>query len=210
MTDAIETISHDGCTIEIHPDFHPMNPREECDNLGTIWTQERRHKSPDDMPCGSNVFASIAQEFGGKAYPESMEKALDRECVWLPVWKYEHSGVAYRASASNPFFCPWDSGAVGYVFVRKADVRKEYGVKRITKAVREKALAVLQGEVEEYSRYANGEAYGFKIMDHNGDEIDSCWGFDDMAYCIEAAKEACPEWVPIKTGKDGQPVHVPR
>ena len=183
MSDAIETIEHNGFTIEIHPDFDPMNPRKECDNLGTFWTQERRYNSPDDMPCAS-IAESVAKEFGGKA-------SFRRDCLFLAVWKYEHSGVAYRAAESNPYHCPWDSGQVGYIFARKADIRKEYGVARITAAIREKALNVLKGEVEAYSKYANGEAYGYIVKDETGETVDSCRGFDDMEYCIEEAKSAC-------------------
>ncbi|WNL50818.1 hypothetical protein RPALISO_231 [Ruegeria phage RpAliso] len=190
--EAIETFTHNGKFIEIHVDSDAQhcNPRENS-NLGTFWTQERRRTSPDAMEAGRNVFSAVADKFGGIETAESNAKALDKACVWLPVWCYEHSGIAYRAAPANPFHCPWDSGQVGYVFVSREDVRKEYGVKRISAAVKAKALEVLKAEVEEYSKYANGECYGFRVLDEeDGEELDSCWGFLGFDYVKEAATEA--------------------
>ncbi|AWY09353.1 hypothetical protein vBRpoSV10_231 [Ruegeria phage vB_RpoS-V10] len=191
MFDAIETFDHAGFTVEICPDESPESPRTSCDNMGKLWTMESRYNSPDALPVRGNVFESIAETLGGVATYESNCKALDAKAVWLPVWKYEHSGCAYAAAAENPFHCPWDSGQAGVIFVTLEDVRKEYGVKRVTKAIRAKALAVLQAEVKAYSAYAAGEYYGFRVLDSEGEEVDSCWGFDDLEYCKETAKESC-------------------
>lgn len=189
---AIETFTHNGKYIEIVADDSGIceSPRE-CCNLGTFWTQERRSYSPDALEVSGNIFQSVSSLFGGIAEAESNAKALDRSCIWLPVWKYEHSGVMYRAAESNPFSCRWDSGQVGYIWVRKETVRAEYGVKRITPATRAKVLDVLKAEVETYSQWANGETYGFKIYDQeDGDELDSCWGFIGLDHVTESAKEA--------------------
>jgi hypothetical protein len=176
MSQAIETFKHNGNTIRIFPDFDgsAANPRD-CDNLGTFWTQDRRYNSPDALPVRGNIFESITNRFGGDGTAEGNAKALSRAAVWLPVWKYEHSGVAYAAAESNPFSCPWDSGQVGYIFVTREEVRKEFNVSRITPKVREKVLKALRGEVAEFSKWANGEVYGYTITDSEGDGVDSCW-----------------------------------
>ena len=153
---------------------------------------ERRYKSPDAMPVRGNVFESMAKTFNCAGHTDSIESALDRKAVWLPVWKYEHGAVAYAAATSNPFHCEWDSGQAGYVFVTLADVRKEYGVTRVTKAIRAKALEVLRQEVETYSQWANGEVYAYTVTDANGEETDSCGGFiGDAEYALAQAKECC-------------------
>ena len=36
-----------------------------------------------------------------------------------------------------------------------------------------------------FNQWANGDVWGFKIEDEQGNEIDSCWGF----YGIESARE---------------------
>ena len=189
--EAFETFTHNGKTVELHydQDGSTSNPRD-CDNLGTFWTQERRHNSPDKLPVRGNILESVVQEFGGSQDQTGIEKALDRGAIWLPVWKYEHSGCAYRAAKSNPFHCPWDSGQAGFIFAKKDAVRKEYGVSRITAKVRAKVLEVLKAEVETYGQWANGEVYGFIVKDTEGEEVDSCWGIIGREYVREAATEA--------------------
>lgn len=172
--EAIETFTHNGKTIEIIPDFDGShaNPRENC-NLGKFYGEHRRYASPDDLD-GDEVRRTIKS---GAA-------------IWLPVWMYDHSGTAYAAAESNPFHCPWDSGQFGVVYVTREDVRKEYGVKRISPQLKARVLDVLKAEVDEYGKWANGEVYGFRVLDEDGEEEDSCWGHIGLEWAIEAAKEA--------------------
>lgn len=79
--------------------------------------------------------------------------------------------------STKPFSCPWDSGQVGWIHVSLSKVREEYGVKRVTKKIREQAISMLEQEVEEYSQYLSGEIYGYVIEDKTGRLVDSCWGF---------------------------------
>ena len=68
--------------------------------------------------------------------------------------------------------------------------RDEWGVKRISKKIREKVFEVLQAEVKEYDYYLRGEVYGYEIT-KDGKDIDSCWGFigDPEDYMIPQAKK---------------------
>ena len=186
----IETFQHNGYTVAIQQDSDAETPRHDS-NLGTFWTMERNTNSPDPLTCRGNAFQSLADLLNCAGTWESIRKALDKQAVWFPVWKYEHSGVVYAAADSNPFSCPWDSGQAGVIFALKADVRKEYSVKRVDAATRAKAEKVLQGEVETYSQWANGEVYGYTVTDEAGEEVDSCWGFIGLDYAREEAKEAC-------------------
>ncbi|WP_131821653.1 hypothetical protein [Desulfofundulus australicus] len=82
--------------------------------------------------------------------------------------------------STKPFSCPWDSGQIGWIYVLKEKVREEYGVKRITKKVRDRVISVLKAEVEVYDRWLRGEVYGFTVYEiADGDiaSIDSCGGF---------------------------------
>jgi hypothetical protein len=65
---------------------------------------------------------------------------------------YEHRAVAV---STKPFSCPWDSGQIGFIFVSKEKLRKEYGVKRITASLVAKAVRILEAEVQEYNQYLN-------------------------------------------------------
>jgi hypothetical protein len=106
------------------------------------------------------------------------------QSLYLPLFLYDHSGITMK---TTPFSCQWDSSHVGWIYVTKENIRKEYGIKKITKKVKEMVYRILISEVEEYDQYLNGEVYGFIITDdETGEEIDSCWGF----YGEEAANEA--------------------
>ena len=80
---------------------------------------------------------------------------------------------------------------VGWIYVLKEDIKKEYG--KLTKENIDKALKVLVSEIEIYNQYLNCEVFGYEIVkkvqcEHCGniDEVilDSCWGF--FGYDMEA------------------------
>lgn len=172
---AIDTIKHNGHTIEIHHDMDCSSPRENC-NLGTILCVKHR---------SYNLGDKIAEV-------EEMQRILKdtKNYIALPVYMYEHGNVALSTSA---FSCQWDSGQLGIIYVEKSKVLKEYSVKRVSPKILKNVLACLKSEIEEYGKYINGECYGFIIRDASGREVDSCWGHIGMDWAIQSAKENCPE-----------------
>lgn len=169
MFDPIETFEHEGYTIEIHHDFDcgHESPRE-WGNLGTL----------------------AIMGYGGDEKPDRDNEPDPRHFIVLPVYRYEHSGVAYNTTG---FHCPWDSGQTGYIYVSKAKVRDEWGVKRISPQLREKVEGILRSEVEVFSQWANGEVYGFITKDEDGEEIDSCWGMYDDSVNFDYIRSAAVE-----------------
>lgn len=172
--------------LDIEQDEHGESPRE-WDNLGAMLTWEDRYSSPD-----KNTFSSfrdwvachcgaISEELMYEAnnsvhgYFTAVQKKLHHYgMIALPVYKFEHSGVAYNTKG---FSCPWDSGLVGLIFVEKDKVYKEYGCKKVTKKILDKVREVLSGEVETYSQWANGEVYMYQMETLDGDFVDSCGGY---------------------------------
>jgi len=133
-------------TFIVHFDQDSMNPRQEFDHLGTL----------------------AILGYGGDEAPDPHNPPHD--AILLPVYRYQHSGVAY---STTPFHCPWDSGQTGYIYVYRSTVRKEFNVKRISPKLHDRVLEILRSEVEEFSSWSNGEVYGFT----NNETDDSCWGF---------------------------------
>jgi hypothetical protein len=123
-------------------DPEPRNPREECVNFGTMACWHRRYRLGDEQP---------------EEYLRGISDA-----IVLPIYLYDHSDIAISTA---PFSCPWDSGQVGFISVSKAKVREEFGVKRITAKVREKAEEILRGEVKDYDKYLRGEVWAFEIKE---------------------------------------------
>lgn len=177
MFDALETRDVGEFTVKVvHDDTGAENPRQ-WSKLGTFFGFHNRYMSPDDAPDSDPHKARAIAERG------------DNIC--LPVWMYDHSGTCYRAAETNPFSCPWDSGCFGFIYMTRADARKEFGWKRITEERRQQVLQHFKAEVKEYSAWANGEVYGFIVEDSDGETVDSCWGFiGDSEYAMEAGIDA--------------------
>lgn len=161
-----------GKTLEIHTDEGSANNPRNWDNLGTMVCFHRRYNLGDKHDYDHNDYKGWSEMF------KAIEKNEDALII-LPLYLYDHSGITISTS---PFDCQWDSGQVGFIFVSKEKVRKEYNVKRISPKIAEKALSVLEGEVKTYDQYITGDVYGFKVINEEGDEEDSCWGFfgDDI------------------------------
>jgi hypothetical protein len=159
--EALHTLEHKGYTIEIHHDEGGESPRD-WDNTGIFVMFHNRYNFGD-----KHSFAS----------PDELEGYIERtNMVSLPVYMYEHSGITIR---TTPFGCEWDSGQIGYIFMSAAQAREC-----------ESPYAVLEGEIETLDSYIRGEVYGYKIIDADGIEMDSLWGFiGDMNYCISEAKD---------------------
>lgn len=166
-----------GKTVQVIYDMYPESPRE-WDNLGTMLTWTSRYSSPDDNPFKTPMDFSAA--------------ISDDKYIILPVYKYEHGQVAYSTVSfvGRAHHAEWDSGQVGWIYVSKAKVRREYGWHRITQSRQEFIKNLLKGEVEDYSCYANGAVYAYQIVDIFGDVLDFCGGFYDMDECLEEGKGA--------------------
>lgn len=166
-----EEFTHAGFSVSIHYMEDAESPRE-WDNLGTMICGHRRYNLGDEQIRDT----------------ENFQEELERRFLGgevLPLFLYDHSGLTL---STKPFSCPWDSGQVGVIAVTAADIRKEYGVKRITKQTREKVRTVLKQEVETYDQFLRGDVYGYVIENEQGEHIDSCWGFYGIEHVTEEAK----------------------
>jgi hypothetical protein len=175
-------------TIKIIPDPDPENPRD-YDNLGTMTCWHRRYQLGDrhefDDPreflidvCGMDRESDLSMN--------DLFLRAERWAVILRLFLYDHSGITMNTTG---FHCPWDSGQVGFIHVTLEDVRKEYGVKRVSPQQRAKVAEHLRQEVKTYDHYLTGNCYGF-VVEKDDEEISSCWGFlgDYDGYCLEEAK----------------------
>lgn len=167
--------------IKIEVDEFAVNPREEYDHAATMLLYHRRYNLGDKQPSGLNDPPTV----------KDIEEYYGPLAMILPVWGYEHGGLAISAGDRTGQFCDrWDSGQLGYVFVTRETARKEWGFKRMTKRNKEKLYKYIMGEVEEYAAYVSGEVYGYIITDtETGEEVDSCWGFYGYDYCEQQAQE---------------------
>ena len=143
-----------GSVLEIDQDDYNESPRE-WDNLGVMVCWHRSYKLGDEQP---------------KCKPSEWQ--IPKGSVKLPLYLYDHSGITMNTTG---FSCPWDSGQVGFIFASPQSIRKEYGVKRISKKLREKVAMLLKAEVETYDQYLTGDVYYGHFTNEDTDE--SCCGF---------------------------------
>jgi hypothetical protein len=168
--EAIETIAYNGGIIKIVYDDMPQDPRKE-DHLGTMFCAHRRYKLGDKELYG---------------HPSTV---TTKKVVSLPLYLYDHSGLAMSTESfiGRAHHAEWDSGLVGVIIATKTQIRGWFGKKRVTKKLTERVHRIFRAEVEEYSKYLNGECYGY-ITEKNG-RVESCYGFYSVEDAIEAAKE---------------------
>jgi hypothetical protein len=166
----IETTTYKNHTISIFYDDCSESPRT-WDNLTEFHCCHRRYSLGDE---GCNYSS-------GSDCITAAKEAEKQGDIVLPLFLYDHSGITISLS---PFHCPWDSGQVGFVIVRKEKILKEYGKKRFSKFLKKRAYDIAEGEVQTYDQFLRGEIYGYRI-DEDGD---SCWGFYGQNECVTEAK----------------------
>lgn len=179
----LEEIEYRNHIIHIHPDTDVMNPREYSEGFGTMVCWHRNYQLGDVQP---------------KEDPNEYIARLPKDVIILPLYLYDHSGITMNTTG---FSCPWDSGQVGWIYVEREKVRKEYGIKRVSKKAYKKAIDLMRAEVKEYDEYLRGDAVGYVVYDNNENHIDSCWGYlgdEGYKFAVKCAKESVDAKYPVK------------
>lgn len=157
-----------GKTLKVWTEDDAQNPRKEFDSFGHMVCWHSRYYLGDKHKFHT---------------PTDFYETVKRKgiAVILPLWLYDHSGLYLKvgnfAGMLPQGHAEFDTMQVGYIYVTKDEVRKRFGVKRVTKRWLLAAEALLCAEVKTYDQYLNGDVYGFTLEDENGEEVDSCGGF---------------------------------
>lgn len=158
------TVSKDNLKLEVFRDEDAENPRK-SDNLGK-------------MVCWHRLY-----NLGDKHEYEDPQAFLESEeykdaFVILPVYLYDHSGITM---SNTDFGDRWDSGLVGYIFITKEKAQNEFGG-ALDETLKQRITEMLIAETNIYDNYLQGDCFGFRITDENGEELDACGAFfgDDL------------------------------
>ena len=183
--DPISTIKFsDGRTLDIIPDEDPVNPRKDHDNLGTMVAFHSNYILGDEKD-GINGHGIDSKEFAGWDEMEAWIKHENPDCVILPLYLMDHSGITIRTTDAMFRACDgagWDWGQVGFIFITRDKINEEFSGDggRTDEQIEE----YLRNEVAVYNQYLTGDVYGFVLRDKPcgecggpGEEGDSCWGF---------------------------------
>jgi hypothetical protein len=122
---------------------------------------------------------------------DDMDKEEREQYLCYPLGLYRHGGDHVYVGG-GAYLDAWDSGQMGVAYITKEEALAAFGgrgkigesfkpAKRLTKQVREKALAGLKSEVEEMNCFLHGDVYGVIVTDFDLEDDESCWGF----YCAD-------------------------
>ena len=165
----METIEYKGYKIEIEQDMNPCDPIAEWDGNARYALSHGRFNLQNDTDLSTD-------DYGGW---DEFEKALKKKykaLAILPVYMYNHSGITINTTG---FSCRWDSGQIGFVFVNK-ECLNEWGYKSVRGYEKASGRTIQEdmiSNVNLYDTYLRGDVYGYRVIDSDGDEIDSCWGY---------------------------------
>lgn len=202
--------------FRIEQDEYPESPRE-WDNLGKMVCWHRRYSLGDEQPSddpedwlysqASSYTKKEADDFESKAEAWSV---LDKQWIYLPLYLYDHSGITMNTTG---FSCRWDSGQVGWIYVEKARVLKDFGWKRLTKHRIAQVCEYLESEVGTYDQYLTGDVYRYFIdeVDDAGnvisDGVESCGGFYGKSYAEEDAASMIASLMKYERNKTAESFH---
>lgn len=181
-------------TVSVLYDECGDSPRN-WDNLGKMVCSHRQYDFPNE----------IKMDFDKHDSWDEVKRAITKQfgaSLILTIWLYDHSGLSFSTKSFygrlSQGHAEFDSGRIGFIFVTKKDIRKEYGKAGVKEM--KKAEKCLQGEVEVYGKYANGECYLFKVEDADGENLDCCDEYYDSDEALQAGVESAKElWEEIQT-----------
>lgn len=185
--------------IEYDDDGSACDPRE-FDELVDIVTPDQSMTEHSDNACFEEAHRRLYYRGLGGAFGRYLK--IFHGIIALPVYKYEHSGVALSTGSfiGRAQHAEWDSGMIGWAYIRP-DAERWEGMDD---------EAIISGFVETLGQWMNGEVYGWIVEEKvhgtrvydsgkaseefdEWDEVDSCWGCLGYDYAQEAAKEALGE-----------------
>ena len=148
---------------------------EEFGMLGKIYYLNKSRYRLGTVPVSSEKMDEIAL------------KIKQGELIGLPVYAYVHSNTQL---STMPFSCPFDSGPSGFIACSHEDAKDWFGKDVPEERVRD----VLRSEVEEFSKFLQGDVYNITIY-VDGKEEESIGGFYGFDYAVEEAKELAEGFV---------------
>lgn len=129
---------------------------------------------------------------GAPSTPEAITRACATARVWLPVYMYDHGGQTINTTG---FSCSWDSGQIGAIWMTADEIRRAFGVTRITARVEAQVRDTLRKAVAQLDMWLTGDVWDIDVMNAEGIVVDSlteCYGRaaaeDEAAHMVAVAQ----------------------
>ena len=228
----------DNFNFAVYYDSDPQNPRTEWDNAATfafchglgdkdaaignrdpLFDLADRVRDVLKEDCESKYLSSVAKKaswkeliFLERAIDSSsdtrIKAAIEKIALVVPVYIYEHSGIAL---STKPFYDPFDSGLLGYAFMTKAKIRAEFGGGKwfypdqaagqfqpgsgiLTKQRLVKARACIESEISVYASFVAGDVFCVSLEGDDGEAlpahgVEYVGGFYGKEGIVQATKD---------------------
>ncbi len=184
---------------ELVYDQHATNPRE-GGSLGTILIAPRKAHW---VAANPDVAVDTSIRFGDSPYGhwdnlrrEQLNLKKSDIAIAYPITAHTIGG---EISLSLGYKSGWGYDVVGFIYITKETLRKEYGVKRITSITQQRAKNCLQDELDMLTAWLNGDCYGWQIKEYTLTDdgldwkevgiLDDCWGYFDKEHAIDDMKD---------------------
>lgn len=197
--------------VRVVSDEDPQDPRIEHENVARFALSHRRYTLGDSAKVLGWTFRS--EEYDSWDEVETRIQQKFNPLVIEAVSLHDHSGISLSLGVQRG----WDSGQVGFAYVTREDMERNWSketVAAMTDEERlEKARKCLEGELECYSAYLEGDVYGFIVeekqgCDHCGHEewveVESCWGFYGMTGVKEEGRDTAEAILRRRRAKQAQ------
>jgi len=174
-----------GYDIEVKVDEEPMDPREDDDYLmGRMACFHGRYKLGDKHNFDCDMFKGWAE------MAEHIRVKLKASII-LPLFLYDHSGLRIKIGSFNGYVAQghaeFDSGQVGFIYTTNDIIKKNYAIKKVTKAKLKLAAKRLYNEVEAYDAFISGQVYEY-VISKDSDTQDYGDGYYDYKQAQESAE----------------------
>ncbi|EAK0472791.1 hypothetical protein YZ46_08725 [Campylobacter upsaliensis] len=194
LVELIENNFHNGHFYENINDFiisiytNDYNPFTDCEEMPTLLSFSNRYaygvkelesKEGEIIEINKDNFEDLGE----------IEAWLIRnDYIFKPFEKYEHSSLHFTLlnSTCTPLQCRFDSNIGGYLVMKKSDLRKARGVKRLNQKLLDDEFKSWQSLLNDFTNYINGWSYELRIENQLKGTLDY-FSFTDLEKAVEFA-----------------------
>ncbi|ELD5175427.1 hypothetical protein QQI99_001635 [Campylobacter upsaliensis] len=194
LVELIENNFHNGHFYENINDFiisiytNDYNPFTDCEEMPTLLSFSNRYtygvkelesKEGEIIEINKDNFEDLGE----------IEAWLIRnDYIFKPFEKYEHSSLHFKLlnSTCTPLQCRFDSSIGGYLVMKKSDLRKARGVKRLNQKLLDDEFKLWQSLLNDFTNYINGWSYELRIENQLKGTLDY-FSFTDLEKAVEFA-----------------------
>lgn len=97
------------------------------------------------------------------------------DMLWWTIHTHRHGGITLDTQLIKDTYV-FEVGIGGFIYMSKKMVREEYGVKRISSAIKDKVEAQMKASLRELADWINGDVYSISIYDADDDLVDGLDG----------------------------------